>query len=77
MTRTLCLLAALVALTLPFVSASMKAITPALQAPALQAPAPKAPPSPQPPQVFRAGIEVVSLNVTVTDPQGRYLTDIG
>jgi Ca-activated chloride channel homolog len=29
------------------------------------------------PQVFRAGIEVVSLNVTVTDPQGRYITDLG
>jgi Ca-activated chloride channel family protein len=28
------------------------------------------------PQVFRAGIEIVSLNVTVTDAQGRYLTDI-
>jgi Ca-activated chloride channel family protein len=29
------------------------------------------------PQVFRAGIEVVSLNVTVSDAQGRYLTDLG
>ena len=29
------------------------------------------------PQVFRAGIEVVSLNVTVTDTQGRYVTDLG
>lgn len=28
------------------------------------------------PQVFRAGIEVVSLNVTVTDAQGRYITDL-
>jgi Ca-activated chloride channel family protein len=28
------------------------------------------------PQVFRAGIDIVSLNVTVTDPQGRYVTDI-
>lgn len=26
--------------------------------------------------MFRAGVEVVSLNVTVTDAQGRYLTDI-
>ena len=41
------------------------------------APAPKAPQAPAtPPQVFRAGIEVVSLNVTVTDPQGRYITDL-
>ena len=38
--------------------------------PAAQAPGEK-------PQVFRAGIEVVSLNVTVTNPQGRYVTDLG
>ncbi|HYB95543.1 MAG TPA: VWA domain-containing protein [Vicinamibacterales bacterium] len=31
---------------------------------------------PDKPQVFRAGVEIVSLNVTVTDPQGRYVTDI-
>jgi len=41
----------------------------AIPAPAPQAPAEK-------PQVFRAGVEVVSLNVTVTDPQGRYVTDL-
>jgi Ca-activated chloride channel family protein len=29
------------------------------------------------PQVFRAGVELVSLNVTVTDSQGRYVTDLG
>src|SRR5436190_6056653 len=29
-----------------------------------------------PPQIFRAGIEVVSLNVTVTDTQGHYVTDL-
>ncbi|MGE0862790.1 MAG: VWA domain-containing protein [Vicinamibacterales bacterium] len=28
------------------------------------------------PQVFRAGVEMVSLNVTVTDSQGRYVTDL-
>src|SRR5215203_16417 len=45
-------------------------------------PAPPAAQAPQPPQapdksqIFRAGVEVVSLNVTVTDPQGRYVTDI-
>lgn len=38
------------------------------------APAPQAPDKSQ---VFRAGVEIVSLNVTVTDPQGRYLTDLG
>jgi Ca-activated chloride channel family protein len=46
---------------------------------AVAAPAPQAPKAPQPsaPQVFRAGVEIVSLNVTVTDTQGRYLTDVG
>ena len=29
------------------------------------------------PQVFRAGVEMVSLNVTVTDSTGRYVTDLG
>ena len=28
------------------------------------------------PQVFRAGVEVVSLNVTVTESTGRYVTDL-
>ena len=28
-------------------------------------------------QVFRAGVEVVSLNVTVVDPQNHYVTDLG
>ena len=28
------------------------------------------------PQVFRAGVELVSLNVTVVDSQGRYVTDL-
>jgi Ca-activated chloride channel family protein len=32
--------------------------------------------APQKPQVFRAGVELVSLNVTVTDSQGRYVTDL-
>jgi Ca-activated chloride channel family protein len=34
-------------------------------------------PAPTPPQVFRAGVELVSLNVTVTDSAGRYVTDLG
>jgi Ca-activated chloride channel family protein len=41
---------------------------------AVPAPAPQAPPEKT--QVFRAGVEVVSLNVTVTDPQGHYVTDL-
>jgi Ca-activated chloride channel family protein len=33
--------------------------------------------TPQPPQVpFRAGVDVVSLNVTVTDGTARYITDL-
>jgi Ca-activated chloride channel homolog len=32
---------------------------------------------PEKPQVFRAGVELVSLNVTVTDSAGRYVTDLG
>jgi Ca-activated chloride channel homolog len=28
------------------------------------------------PKIFRAGVELVSLNVTVTDAQGRYITDL-
>ena len=39
------------------------------------APAPQAPQQ-EKPQVFRAGVEVVSLNVTVIDSQGRYVTDL-
>lgn len=35
-----------------------------------------APQAPAKPQVFRAGVEVVSLNVTVVDSQGRYVTDL-
>ncbi len=35
-----------------------------------------APQSPEKPQIFRAGVELVSLNVTVTDSQGRYVTDL-
>src|SRR5688572_3454519 len=31
---------------------------------------------PEKPQIFRAGVELVSLNVTVTDAQGRYITDL-
>ena len=28
-------------------------------------------------QVFRAGVDVVSLNMTVVDDQGHYITDLG
>ncbi len=32
---------------------------------------------PEKPQVFRAAVDVVSLNVTVVDNQNRYVTDVG
>ncbi|MEO8680357.1 MAG: VWA domain-containing protein [Vicinamibacterales bacterium] len=41
---------------------------------AQSAPAPQAPPDKS--QVFRAGVEVVSLNVTVVDGQNHYITDL-
>ena len=53
--------------------------------PAPTAPAPSTPATPQegatqqppPPRPsFRAGVELVSLNITVTDPQGHYLTEL-
>ena len=41
-------------------------------APTAQQPTPPAPP----PQVFRSGVDIVSLNVTVMDTQNRYITDL-
>ena len=52
---------------------------------AQQAPAPPAPQGPAPAQqppasaqrpAFRAGVDIVSLNVTVTDPMNHYMTDL-
>lgn len=49
----------------------------AAQAVAPVSPAPPAPSTVQEkPQVFRAGVEVVSLNVTVIDSQSHYVTDL-
>lgn len=49
----------------------------AAQAVAPVSPAPPAPATGQDkPQVFRAGVEVVSLNVTVSDGQNHYVTDL-
>lgn len=41
-------------------------------------PPPPPPPESKPPSqpTFRAGVDVVSLNVTVTDPTNRYVTDL-
>ncbi|MDE3154140.1 MAG: VWA domain-containing protein [Acidobacteriota bacterium] len=48
------------------------------QPPAQPAPQPPAQPRaiPGQPPAFRAGVEVVSLNVTVTDQTGHYITDL-
>jgi Ca-activated chloride channel family protein len=40
------------------------------------APASPAQPAQEKNQVFRAGVEMVSINVTVVDSQGRYVTDL-
>jgi Ca-activated chloride channel family protein len=45
------------------------------QQPSPTQPRPPSPPADQPPS-FRAGIELVSLNVTVTDGASRYVTDL-
>jgi hypothetical protein len=51
-----------------------------IAAPVPQAPAQPPPPTGQPAQTgpgpFRAGVELVSLNVTVTDATTRYITDL-
>ena len=62
-----------------FCLASMALAVAFAQGPAAQAPKP-APSTTQAPQqpsgVFRAGIDVVSLNVTVVDGQNHYVTDL-
>src|SRR5690349_10771379 len=45
------------------------------QAPAPAAPAPGTPAAPQRP-AFRTGVDIVSLNVTVQDTAGHYITDL-
>jgi VWFA-related protein len=51
---------------------------PAPVTPAAQPPAPASPPAPAGPQrpAFRAGIDIVSLNVIVMDTQNHYVTDL-
>ena len=67
--RTLCSLVLLVAIA--------AAVAVAAQQPPPQTP-PPAQQQPPPPQVpFRAGVELVSLNVTVTDGTQKYITDLG
>jgi Ca-activated chloride channel homolog len=54
------------------------AVAAAMMLTALKAQAPQGGPAPagQQPPSFRAGIDVVSLNVTVTDSTARYMTDL-
>jgi Ca-activated chloride channel family protein len=71
--RTLCSLVLLVAIA---AAVAVAAQPPPQQQPPPQTP-PPAQPQPQPPQVpFRAGVELVSLNVTVTDGTQKYITDL-
>ena len=69
-------------LTIPLLLASMAATWPAgagaQQPPAPGPPTPTAAPQEPPAQrpSFRAGVDLVSLNVTVTDGAGRYITDL-
>jgi Ca-activated chloride channel family protein len=80
MSHTLRFLAASVLLSVGLLSAEGQGPGAVAQAPAPsqnQAPAPsqKTPPPQQVPS-FRAGVELVSLNVTVTDPAARFITDL-
>jgi Ca-activated chloride channel family protein len=60
--------------TPPAATAPAPPATAPAQAPAAPA-APQAPGTPQRP-AFRAGVDIVSLNVTVQDGQGHYVTDL-
>jgi VWFA-related protein len=57
-------------------SPAAKAPAPAPAPPATQTPAPPGPADRQRPS-FRSGIDIVSLNVTVTDGSNHYVTDLG
>lgn len=61
--QTACVTAALAA-SLPLGLSGQQPGTPAAPAPAAQQPS------------FRAGVDIVSLNVTVTDPQQKYVIDL-
>ena len=63
------------------VTAAASGQAPAPVTPAAQTPAPPASPAPPAPAgsqrpAFRAGVDIVSLNVTVTDTQNHYVTDL-
>jgi Ca-activated chloride channel family protein len=66
------------AVTLAVPGAARQAAAPAAQVPEAQLPPPPPPPDPSAAQrpSFRAGVDLVSLNVTVTDGSGRYVLDL-
>ena len=84
MTRVPPLVAALLAaLTVSLPAQAPAPASPAEQQPPASAPQPAATtPAQRPPAAapqrpaFRAGVDIVSLNVTVTDPMQRYITDM-
>ena len=59
-------------------SVSMSGVAPSRQSPPAtpQKPQPPQPPAPVEQPAFKAGVEVVSLNVTVTDPAGHFVTNL-
>ncbi|HWW84131.1 MAG TPA: VWA domain-containing protein [Vicinamibacterales bacterium] len=76
----------LVTITIALGSATMAVIATQSQAtpgqggaqPQPEPPQPRQPPTPSPPnQPFRAGVDLVSLSVTVSDGTARYVTDLG
>src|SRR5262249_52466899 len=68
------LMAAALAASVAVISAQAPP-TPAEAKPAPQTPQQPTAPASQSPS-FKAGVDLVSLNVTVTDPAGRYVTDL-
>ncbi len=68
-----CILTALALVRAQAPSDPASQTAPAPAAPPQETPAPQRPSSQVP---FRAGVELVSLNVTVTDSAGRYVTDV-
>lgn len=55
-------------------AAARQDAVPATPPPPAQAPPPG--PAPRQAPAFRVGVDIVSLNVTVTDPQSRYVTEL-
>jgi Ca-activated chloride channel family protein len=66
-----------ISMRLSLAAATLLCVTLGGQTPSTQGQgAPSAGQAPQPGQVFKAGVDVVSLNVTVVDGQNHYVTDL-